>query len=61
MAAELQRMLTRHRAELASAEQRAADQTRAAVEAARIQHEAALAAMRERLGAVRTCSSLIYC
>jgi 5-azacytidine-induced protein 1 len=46
---EVQRLISRHRTELAAAADRAAEQTKSAVEAAKTQHEAALAAMKERL------------
>lgn len=46
---EVQRLISRHRAELAAAADRAAEQTKSVLEAAKAQHEAALAAAKERL------------
>jgi 5-azacytidine-induced protein 1 len=46
---EVQRLISRHRTELAAAADRAAEQTKAAVEAAKAQHEASMTALKERL------------
>jgi hypothetical protein len=46
---EVQRLISRHRTELAAAADRAAEQTNAAVETAKTQHEAAMTALKERL------------
>jgi hypothetical protein len=50
---EVQRLISRHRTELAAAADRAAEQTKAAVEAAKTQHEASMTAWKERLRQVR--------
>lgn len=45
----MQRLISRHRADLASTVDKAAEQSKAALEAAKAQHEAALAALKERM------------
>lgn len=46
---EVQRLITRHRAELASSLDKAAEQAKQAAEQAKAQHEAHVAALKERL------------
>lgn len=50
---EVQRLINRHRAELEAGHERAAEQVKQALEAAKGEHEAQLQALRDRLKKVR--------
>jgi hypothetical protein len=57
---EVQRLISRHKAELAASHERAADGAKAAADAARCEAEAAAKALKERMRRVRPSRVVVF-